>query len=403
MNDSSKSNLIRQGNWKQTSCPICSESQKITLLGNRTEYGVTRNFHFEFNFNDVVCEKCGFVFEHKIPDDDFLNSYYSDAHYCSSDITQIKPDFNEKNRLNIIKQFLKGGSKIFEIGANEGTFCNFLNKNGYITEGVDPINIDTTHVSKHFVNTKYAKIQKKIESDCVVSYYVLEHVKYPKDWILQITQTLKNFGILILEVPNFSSHPVESLNFEHLQHFTPIHLKLLLENLGFEILSCDELLPSRYFGFTIVARLISRNNSHSSKNHIFDPKISSNSKKIYAKYKKLIHENEEYYEFIINKVLKKFKHNKKHAQLFFWGANNHATHLNIILRKLAGFEGILIDSGKTKIGTYHLGFSNPITSPKSSIISNPLFVLCSPNFASEIENQILKMGFSKSSIIHGYR
>ena len=73
-----------------------------------------------------------------------------------------------------------------------------------------------------------------------------------------------------------------------------------------------------------------------------------------------------------------------------------------MLKNLNGFEGVLIDSGKTKIGSYHLGFSNPVISPKSEDIHNPLFVICSPNFASEIEQQILDMGFSKSLIIHGY-
>lgn len=68
------STKIRKGVWEKILCPICNEDQELTQLGKRQEYAITRNFFFEFDFNDTVCEKCGFVFERLIPDDSYLKN-----------------------------------------------------------------------------------------------------------------------------------------------------------------------------------------------------------------------------------------------------------------------------------------------------------------------------------------
>jgi SAM-dependent methyltransferase len=390
------SNIIQKGIWEKISCSICNEEQKLFQLGKRQEYAITRNFFFEFDFKDTICEKCGFVFERFIPDDNFLKSYYSDAHFYISEVTKIESDFDRKNRISAIKQFVNIGSTILEIGANDGTFCKFLTELGFLAKGIDPINSDSKNINQQFIKTENDS-SDNFKFDCIVSYYVLEHVRKPKEWICEIIKNLNESGILIFEVPNFYTYPLESLNFEHLQHFTPFHLKLLLENLGFEVMSCDEFLPSRYFGFTIVAKLKNKQQVNDKNFESVDSKIIEKGKETYLEYNNIKQKNKIYYQSIINKVIEKIENDKKN--IYFWGANIHSTNLNMMLKN---FEGNLIDSGKTKIGTYHLGFSNSIISPNSEDIKNPFFVICSPNFESEIEKQIISMGFSKSSIIHGY-
>lgn len=80
--------------------------------------------------------------------------------------------------------------------------------------------------------------------DFVTMWHVLEHVKYPENYIIKIKHLLKNKGRVILEVPNFNSWTRRLLNKYwlgldlnyHLYFFDKNSLSKLLEKHGFRIL-----------------------------------------------------------------------------------------------------------------------------------------------------------------------
>ena len=67
-----KERIKRCTEWNRKACDICGEIENITPLGVRTFQVATQHSVYEIIMEDVVCEKCGFVFAHRVPKDVFL-------------------------------------------------------------------------------------------------------------------------------------------------------------------------------------------------------------------------------------------------------------------------------------------------------------------------------------------
>jgi len=97
---------------------------------------------------------------------------------------------------------------------------------------------------------------KKNSFDIITSYFVLEHIANPADFLLTCNELLKvDGGILIIEVPNLYNYYIkpEGLHFfEHLNHFSPRTLSNLAQLNGFKLLEISNKYCSRDFGFVAI-------------------------------------------------------------------------------------------------------------------------------------------------------
>lgn len=249
---------IIKTHWKERNCPVC-DCVPYKKLDERKYIIQQRVSKFEIIMQDAVCLNCGLLYERSIPQPEFLNQYYEEAYTRKSDIVDIRPDFNIENRVSVIKKYLDTGSKIIEIGANDGAFLSILKRIGFDASGYDPLmskDEDTEEVQKLFVSGGEGSLNVAGNQlgDAIVSYFVLEHITEPKKWIAEIVRSLKKNGLVIMEVPNFASFPRESFYYEHFSHFTEFHLRTLFSNCGMEVLYISDDLASRYFGIVIVAQ-----------------------------------------------------------------------------------------------------------------------------------------------------
>lgn len=189
--------------------------------------------YFVYEQYDTVCQRCGFVFNGKIPEQEFIDDYYRKT------TIRVGSDYNLGRRLCLLEEFFRPNNKLIEYGSGRGEFLGALRQRGYDTCGIE--------AGSHLEQESTQRF------DGALAYYVLEHSPEPVEFLKQMRNSLKPQGIIVIEVPNFITHTEHSLYLEHLNHFTPQHLFSLLTRLDFSILKCDE--PhSRQFGFAVVAR-----------------------------------------------------------------------------------------------------------------------------------------------------
>ena len=77
---------------------------------------------------------------------------------------------------------------------------------------------------------------------------------------------LKTEGYLIFEIPNFNKNVLASLNNEHINHFSPKNLEIMLNKNNFQLINITSS-SSRKFGLCVVAQKINNKLIKFSKNY----------------------------------------------------------------------------------------------------------------------------------------
>lgn len=231
---------------RERPCPCC-KNDDFENLWSYVHTTTTQTARWVFQVNNVICEKCGFVFTSPVVDPDKLLDYYSDSF---SKFTEQALDFNLDKRFNIVNRFRPKNADIFlEVGANrQSEFHVTLKKifNTVIT--VEPI-VDT--VSDY----KSMREIPSVKADVLAHYFVLEHIPGIFDFLTDCSNLLKDNGVMICEVPSlelYKNYSSPLILFEHVNHFTPTILARIASQVGFDLLfqSSDDC--SRPFGFVAV-------------------------------------------------------------------------------------------------------------------------------------------------------
>jgi 2-polyprenyl-3-methyl-5-hydroxy-6-metoxy-1,4-benzoquinol methylase len=393
--------------WTAKVCDVCGEGTSLRAQPRRRYELSTRKHRVEMLLDDVICERCGFLFAGRVPDVEFISDFYRDAHTPNSAIRDIKPDFDAEARLTTLRKHLKQGCTVLEIGANDGAFTKVLREYGFNAVGLDPLET----ARKEFVVSAFAAdgsetgtlqpARKKY--DAVTAYYVLEHVSDARAWLAEARDYLAPGDILIIEVPDFESHPVESLYPEHFLHLTPAHLSRLLQVCGFEILECGEARPSRYFGFTAVARRVETVMPPSPLAAEQSAQAVERTEQRRADALALIAAEEQRMSKLAEHVISKLATSTTPPAVFAWAANIHATRIARALKALRpDLVVTAVDSAVSKMGTLHDGFASPVIKPEFSAAHSEsyLFLLCSPNWNADIRDQILSLGLPNVETIN---
>lgn len=90
--------------------------------------------------------------------------------------------------------------------------------------------------------------------DVVTSFFVLEHVEKPIDEVLKMREALKDGGMLYFIVPNVYNNIADFILSDHVNHFSKISIRLLLEKTGFELVDIDE--NAHNAAFVVTARKV---------------------------------------------------------------------------------------------------------------------------------------------------
>ena len=388
---------LRRANWQAVACDLCGASRP-DVLGQREIIVRGRTCDHQMVFVDVACGSCGFVQALERPDEAFLMDYYRDAHigHRGGEL-----HFDAASRLSAVAARVPGGGRIIEIGANDGAFCAELSKAGYDAFGFDPVEADeAAGVEKGFLEAGVASVTPR-SADAVIAYYVLEHVIDAGAWLRSALALLKDGGVLILEVPNYTTHPQDSLNVEHLLHFTPETLRELLEQHGLDILP-DQPTPTVAYGQAIAARLVDRALAER-------PRPASDAC-LTGGPKRLAAAKAAYAEAMADRArrqaaaesaakLARDADPSGTASVFIWGANEYAERAAPLLAQ--AFSSVqVVDKSASKIGAPFPGLAVPIAHPDvAADVSARIFLLCSPNWNAQIAAEISAAGWNALAVI----
>ncbi len=188
-----------------------------------------------------------------------LSRYYKSQEYIShqtenKSVINILYSFARtimlRYKFNQIKPFVKPLGKLLDIGCGAGNFLSFMNKKNF-----DVFGVENNTTALKICAKKKLRVFNSFNSlpdkafDVISLWHVLEHLPNPEEVITKIHDLLISKGVLVIAVPNFSSH--DRLHYQnnwaaldvprHLWHFTSEGLEEMLFRAGFKLLKKSSL------------------------------------------------------------------------------------------------------------------------------------------------------------------
>ena len=232
-------------------CQLCSSREAEPFLKTEEGYSLVR------------CGNCGVVRLDPIPSDDELATQYHGDYYrvprdrLSRLLDSLIGGFYTRRQARKLEAFEEKG-RLLDLGCGDGRFLAAMEGRGWSASGLDPSEkaceiaqerlkkgtvLNKTLEEAHFPDASFA---------AVTLWQVLEHIRNPREVLLEVRRVLKPGGICLLSVPNIASFDFALFRGDwfhldlprHLYHYTPETLRRTVESMGFEVLRVD----ARSFG-----------------------------------------------------------------------------------------------------------------------------------------------------------
>lgn len=283
VSDSQTGNLVQ---LESVRCPICTSSQSEIRIGQAKEQYIGLQFYFDI----VCCKNCGFTYTNPRPTSDSMFYFYPDS------AAYFQPQSQPVIKRHTWRTWLRDGAmayffgysttretqgllsklffavfggpllhmlqtahvplhvkhgKILDIGCSWGGYLQRMERLGWETYGIEMNEVSAKHArsilktGEIFVGTLESVPLNHNEFDVVHGSMVLEHIADPLAALRKMHTVLKKNGQLILSVPNFEGFEFRVFGRycyalqvpQHLNHFVPNSLALVLKAQGFEIRS----------------------------------------------------------------------------------------------------------------------------------------------------------------------
>lgn len=222
----------------------------------------SNNYHVVFKkdgFTFVTCTKCETVFINPRPTFEMLIEFYAMSKSIKHWNDKIFPASEDSRRSQIftprVKRVIELCRKhntatkiLLDVGAGFGTFCEEAKKMNVFDK---VIAVEPSHGLAESCRRKNLDvIEKPIEEanldkvSVITNFELIEHLYWPKDFLLACGRALPMDGLLILTTPNIKGFDLIVLGElsdniggpNHLNYFHPISLSHLLQRCGFEVI-----------------------------------------------------------------------------------------------------------------------------------------------------------------------
>ena len=220
---------MKQEISKHNVCPL-SGDQSLTLLNNY------KDFHL------AKCNKSGFVFAQRIPSNEELKANYATYTYYNY-ISPITIDrYNEL--LDQLETYRKTNN-IIDVGCGVGHFLLEAKKRGWNVYGTEYMKDAVDKCRNKGITMHEGELDPKNyteEFDAVISFEVIEHVKYPMEEVSRYQSILRKGGVFYFTTPNFDALERRILGPkynvvvypEHLSYFTKRSMHYMLDKASFK-------------------------------------------------------------------------------------------------------------------------------------------------------------------------
>lgn len=229
-------------------CRVCKSTKisKVFSLGRQTLTGIFPSRKSDKiskgNLTLVFCKKCSLL---QLENNFNPNEMYGQSYGYMSSLNKSMISHLKIKALNFKKTYkLSNGSKILDIGSNDGTFLSFFN-NKFKLYGCDPtinkfkkfyrkdiIQIPTFFSANNFKNKKF---------DLITSISMFYDLPSPLDFANDINGILEDNGVWHIEL-SYMPMMVKNLSYdtichEHLEYYSLKSLKYLLDKANLKIIN----------------------------------------------------------------------------------------------------------------------------------------------------------------------
>lgn len=236
---------------KYSNCPACSSPDILPVLEVK-DFTVSHE-----RFSIFQCKDCSLRFTQDVPDSTDMGRYYQSVEYISHSNTakgvvnmlyhQVRKfTIRHKKKMVLSNSNFKSGV-LLDMGAGTGVFAAAMKKAGWKVIGLEP---DTT-AKKNALETYQLKLEdpsllfslEENSIDVVTMWHVLEHVHTLQQYLQQIKKITKKGGLILVAVPNYTSHDAGKYGPfwaaydvpRHLYHFSPLAMEQLLHLHGLKL------------------------------------------------------------------------------------------------------------------------------------------------------------------------
>jgi ubiquinone/menaquinone biosynthesis C-methylase UbiE len=207
----------------------------------------------EGGYDVVCCQQCGFVFADTAVTQSVYDAFYARMSKYEDQQTATGGGDTpwDAERLQYtatdLSRFLQHKTaRILDIGCANGGLLQALQRLGYANvHGIDPAPACVRNAQARGLavstGSLFALPDGLEAADCVILSHVLEHVQELRSALHRLPEILRPGGVLYVEVPDASRYtelltaPFQDFNTEHINHFSPLGLRNLLEPAGWQV------------------------------------------------------------------------------------------------------------------------------------------------------------------------
>ncbi|MDE3117961.1 MAG: class I SAM-dependent methyltransferase [Nitrospirota bacterium] len=220
----------------------------------------------------IACEGCGFAHQHPLPSEEEMTAYYATQFYetfspadwlAKEAAEQSYWRIEHRDRLQAIAELAgMSGGRLLDIGCGAGWLLAYAQEQGWEVLGVEPSHAAWQDASRRvpvLLGTfPHPGIGAHVPFDAVHCKQVLEHVRDPKAFLLEVHGVLKPGGLFAVEVPN-DFNPLQRaarqcldkapwwISPVHLNYFSFESLVGMLGECGFHVLRREATYPMELF------------------------------------------------------------------------------------------------------------------------------------------------------------
>src|ERR1035437_5091039 len=372
---------------KIKNCRSCNSKNLINILSLGEQYlsdfTKTNRKPKAFPLTIVLSKKCFLVqLEYTTPQ----KYLYTERYGYKSGINQTMQDELKEIAQKALQKIGKNQKDIIvvDIGANDGTLLKNYPKKIYRI-GVEPITKLAKEANKHadkiindyFDFNSYQKVLKDKRADIVTAISCFYDMEQPNKFLEDVKKIMKDDGIFIIQqnylVGMLKQNAFDNIVHEHLEYYSLLSLKNLLEKHNLEVFDLEErTLNGGSFRTYIAIKGKKKKTKAVLKMEKDEIKLKLNNKKVYLDFAKRIKANK---ENILNFVKKE---NLKGKLIYLYGASTRGNTLlqyfeldNTLIKKA-------VERNPEKWGKIIASVGIPIISEEQARKDKPDYMLVLP-------------------------